>query len=67
MRHKSKSPAPAWPPATGRRSLSNEQSSEPSLPQTKFQQARDLWWELARQGHPPPPERHVIVIDGGRA
>ncbi len=67
MRPRNKSPAPAWPPASGRRSLSNEQNSELSLPQTKIQQARDLWWELARQDHPPPAEPNVIVIPGGRA
>jgi hypothetical protein len=67
VRHRNESPAPAWPPASGRRSLSNEQSSEHSLPQTKIQRARDLWWELARQGHPPPAEPNVIVIPGGRA
>ena len=25
----------------------------------------ETWWDLARQGYPPPAEAEVIILDGG--
>jgi len=30
------------------------------------QDVREVYWSLARQGHPPPAESNVIVIAGGQ-
>ena len=58
------------------------QSSDPALPPDldpethriiathffgiELRDVRETWWELARQGYPPVPEKDVILIEGGR-
>ncbi len=31
----------------------------------ELRDVRETWWELARQGYPPPAEAEVIILDGG--
>ncbi len=33
----------------------------------ELREVREVYWSLARQGHPPPAESNVILIPGGRA
>ena len=32
----------------------------------ELRDVRETWWDLARQGYPPVPEKDVILIEGGR-